>query len=107
MELENQRREFSRAADEAGACACSNDIHRALEAQLAGGIQECQGAVRSTPDRSSPLKAVLTRKTADRYQLPVLSATDGFQPMFWEAEELHSMWSGTSAAFQSQVLGQG
>lgn len=94
MELENQRREFSRAADEAGACACSDDVHRALEAQFPGGIQGCQGAVRSTPDRSSPVKAALTRETPDRYQFPVLNTTDGFQPRFWEAEELHSMCMG-------------
>lgn len=60
------RGEFSRAADEAGACACSSDVYRALKAQLAGGSHGCQEAVRSTPDRRSPIKAALTRETAGR-----------------------------------------
>lgn len=67
----------------------------------------CQGAVRGAPDRSSLIEAALTQETAGRYQLPVQNATGGFQPRFWEAKELHSMWSGTPAASQCQVLAQG
>ena len=69
MQVENQRGQLSRepaSSDEAGACACSSDAHGALEAQLVGGIQGHEGAVRSPPDRSPLAKAALTQVAADR-----------------------------------------